>query len=295
MTEGARQTEGESAALRDLWMDAASRLEEAGVDDSRFEAEVLLRHACGRTRAELYANLTDRLEPEAQTRFEAALARRITREPLAYITGSREFFKLEFAVSPAVLVPRPESELLVEAALEHLRRLRVRRARIVDVGTGSGAIGIAIAKNRRDAKLLGVDSSRDALTVARSNARKLLPRRPGEWIQGDLLTAVNGPIDCIVANLPYIPDARLDELEPEVADHEPRQALTPGTAGTELILRLLTQLGARLSPQGIAVLEIDPGQEGEIADMLERLLPMADIEILNDLSGQPRAVKIVNG
>ena len=282
-------------ALRDVWMDAAQRLEDAGVDDARFEAEVLLRHACGRTRAELYAGLTDTLEPAERERFETTLARRITREPLAYITGNREFFKLEFDVSPAVLVPRPESELLVEAALDHLRRLRVRRARVVDVGTGSGAIGIAIAKNRRDAQLLGIDASREALQVARGNAKRLLPRRPTSWIQGDLLNGVSGPIDCIVANLPYIPDGRLEELEPEVAEHEPRQALTPGTSGTELILRLLTQLGSRMTPQGIAVLELDPGQQDEITGSLGRILPQATTEVLQDLSGDPRAIKIVNG
>lgn len=289
------ERESTGVALRDVWMDAAGRLDQAGVADSRFEAEVLLRHAVGKTRAELYANLTDPIDAAVQARFEQALARRLGREPLAYITGSREFFKLEFEVSPDVLVPRPESEILVEAALDHLRRLRVRRARVVDVGTGSGAIGIAIAKNRRDARLLGIDASREALTVARRNAQRLIPRRPGQWLQGDLLTAVQGPLECVVANLPYIPSDRLPELEPEVSEHEPRQALTPGTAGTELILRLVTQLGPRLAPQGIAIIELDPGQEDEVAGALKRMLPQAAVEVLNDYSGEPRAVKLIGG
>ena len=290
-------TERESTgiALRDVWMEAAARLEKAGVEDSRFEAEVLLRHAVRKTRAELYANLTDPIDAAVQARFQEALARRIGREPLAYITGTREFFKLEFEVNPEVLVPRPESEILVEAALDHLRRLRVRRASVVDVGTGSGAIGIAIAKNRRDARLLGVDASRDALVVARRNGQRLIPRRPGQWLQGDLLTAVQGPLDCIVANLPYIPSDRLPELEPEISEHEPRQALIPGPAGTELILRLLTQLGTRLAPQGIAIIELDTGQEDEVAGTLKRMMPLADVEVLNDYSGQPRAVKLIGG
>ena len=289
------ERESTGVALRDAWMEAARRLEEAGVSDNRFEAEVLLRHAVGKTRAELYANLADPIDAALQSRFEQAIARRIGREPLAYITGRREFFKLEFEVSPAVLVPRPESEILVEAALEHLRRLRVRRARVVDVGTGSGAIGIAIAKNRRDARLLGVDASREALLVARRNAQRLIPRRPGRWLQGDLLTAVQGPLECVVANLPYIPSGRLPELEPEVSEYEPRQALTPGTAGTELILRLAMQLGPRLAPQGIAIIELDTGQEDELAGALKRMLPHADVEVLNDYSGQPRAVKVIAG
>lgn len=285
----------EPAALRDVWMDAAGRLEEAGVEDSRFEAEVLLRHATGRSRAELYANLTDTIDAAARERFEEAIARRLGREPVAYITGKREFYKLEFEVTPDVLVPRPESELLVEHALDHLRRTRLRRARVVDVGTGSGAIGIAIVKNRRDASLLGVDRSRAALLVARRNAQRLIPRRPGDWIQGDLLTAVDAPIDCLVANLPYVPEARLDTLEPEVRDHEPRQALTPGTVGTELVLRLLTHVAPRLTPQGIALFEIDPGQERDVVGAATRLLPMANVEVVNDLSGEPRVIKIVNG
>lgn len=285
----------EPAALRDVWMDAAGRLEEAGVEDARFEAEVLLRHATGRSRAELYANLTDTIDAAARERFEEAIARRLGREPVAYITGKREFFKLEFEVTPDVLVPRPESELLVEHALDHLRRTRLRRARVVDVGTGSGAIGIAIVKNRRDASLLGVDRSRAALRVARRNAQRLIPRRPGDWIQGDLLTAVDAPIDCLVANLPYVPEERLASLEPEVRDHEPRQALTPGTVGTELVLRLLTQVAPRLTPQGIALFEIDPGQERDLVGAAKRLLPMARVDVVNDLAGEPRVIKIVNG
>lgn len=289
------ESRSESVALRDVWMDAATRLEEAGVDDARFEAEVLLRHATGRSRAELYANLTDPIDAAARERFDEAIARRLGREPVAYITGKREFFNLEFTVTPDVLVPRPESELLVEHALDHLRRTRLRRARVVDVGTGSGAIGIAIVKNRRDAQLLGIDRSRAALLVARANAERLIPRRPGDWIQGDLLTAVDSPVDCLVANLPYVPEGRLASLEPEVRDHEPRQALTPGTVGTELVLRLLTQVAPRLTPQGIALFEIDPGQEREIVGAAKRLLPMAKVDVVDDLSGQPRMVKIVNG
>ena len=288
-------TESKGAALRDVWMEAAKRLEDAGVEDARFEAEVLLRHAAAKSRAELYANLTESLDSGALRDFEATLARRIQREPLAYITGNREFYKLDFEVTPDVLVPRPESELLVEAALDHLRRLRVRRAAVVDVGTGSGAIGIAIVKNRRDARLVGIDVSREALLVARRNAQRLIPRRPGDWIQGDLLTPINGPVDCVVANLPYVPEGRLAELEPEVAEHEPRQALTHGTTGTELILRLLTQLGSRLAPQGVALIELDSGQEDTVSAALQRMLPMAVIEVLDDLSGQPRVVKAVNG
>ena len=196
-------------------------------------------------------------------------------------------------MTPDVLIPRPESELLVDAALDHMRQARMRNAQVADVGAGSGAIGIALAKHRRGVELVCTDISRDALVVARDNAQRLLRRPRAAFVQGDLLTPLSGPFHCVVANLPYIPEQRLSELEPEVAEHEPRVALTPGTRGTELTLRLITQLPSRLHPNGIAVLEIDPGQEVAIAEAARQLLPNAEIHILNDISEQPRAVRIV--
>ena len=279
--------------LRDVWLAAAAELESAEIDDARFEAEVLLRHATGLSRAQLYASLTDEIDPAARQRFDDALAERTTRKPLAYITGTREFYRLEFRVTPDVLIPRPESELLVDAALDHMRQARMRSAQVADVGAGSGAIGIALAKHRRGVELVCTDISRDALIVARDNARRLLRRPRATFVQGDLLTPLSGPFHCVVANLPYIPQERLGELEPEVAEHEPRIALTPGTRGTELTLRLITQLPSRLHANGIAVLEIDPGQEVAIAEAARQLLPSAEIHILNDISEQPRAVRII--
>ena len=281
--------------LRDIWLSGASELESAEIDDARFEAEVLLRHATGLSRAQLYASLTDEVDPGALQRFNAAVEERTSRKPLAYITGTREFYRLEFRVTPDVLIPRPESELLVDAALDHMRQARMRTAQVADVGAGSGAVGIALAKHRRGINLFCSDVSRDALLVARDNAQRLLKRPRASFIQGDLLTPLPGPFHCVVANLPYIPEGRLDELEPEVAEHEPRVALTPGTRGTELILRLLTQLPSRLHPNGIAVLEVDPGQESAIADAAAQMLPNAEITILNDISERPRAVRIIAG
>ncbi|MCY3568971.1 MAG: peptide chain release factor N(5)-glutamine methyltransferase [Chloroflexi bacterium] len=281
--------------LRDVWLAAAAELETAGIDDARFEAEVLLRHATGLTRAQLYASLTDEVDPAAQDRFQTALAERTTRKPLAYITGTREFYRLEFRVTPDVLIPRPESELLVDAALDHMRQARIRSALVADVGAGSGAVGIALARHRRGVNLICSDVSRDALRVARDNAQRLLRRPNASFVQGDLLTPLPGPFHCVVANLPYIPEERLQELEPEVAEHEPRVALTPGTRGTELILRLITQLPSRLHPNGIAVLEVDPGQESAIADAAQQMLPNADIAVLDDVSQRPRAIRIIAG
>ncbi|MDE2891707.1 MAG: peptide chain release factor N(5)-glutamine methyltransferase [Chloroflexota bacterium] len=283
------------AILRDIWLSGAVELEQAEIDDARFEAEVLLRHATGLTRAQLYASLTDEVDPAALERFQAAVAERTSRKPLAYITGTREFYRLEFRVTPDVLIPRPESELLVDAALDHMRQARIRSAQVADVGAGSGAVGIALARHRRGVSLICSDVSRDALLVARDNAERLLRRPRAAFVQGDLLTPLPGPFHCVVANLPYIPEGRLDDLEPEVAEHEPRVALTPGTRGTELILRLITQLPSRLHPNGIAVLEVDPGQESAIADAAAQMLPNADITVLDDVSQQPRAVRIIAG
>jgi release factor glutamine methyltransferase len=283
------------AMLRDTWLAAAAELESAEIDDARFEAEVLLRHATGLSRAQLYASLSDEIDPAAHQRFEAAIAERTKRKPLAYITGTREFYRLEFRVTPDVLIPRPESELLVDAALDHMRQARIRTAHVADVGAGSGAVGIALARHRRGVNLICSDVSRDALVVARDNAQRLLKRPRASFVQGDLLTPLPGPFHCVVANLPYIPEERLGELEPEVAEHEPRIALTPGTRGTELILRLLTQLPSRLHPNGVAVLEVDPGQESVIADAARQMLPNAEITVLDDVSQHPRAIRIIAG
>ena len=281
--------------LRDVWMAAAEELEAAEIDDARFEAEVLLRHATGLSRAQLYASLADEIDATAQQRFVAAIAERTERKPLAYITGTREFYRLEFRVTPDVLIPRPESELLVDAALDHMRQARIRAAQVADVGAGSGAVGIALAKHRRGINLICSDVSRDALLVARDNAQRLLRRPNAAFVQGDLLTPLPGPFHCVVANLPYIPEERLDQLEPEVSDHEPRIALTPGTRGTELILRLITQLPSRLHPNGVAVLEVDPGQETAIAEAARQMLPDADVTVLDDISQRPRAIRIIAG
>lgn len=284
-----------AAILRDVWLSGAAELEQAEIDDARFEAEVLLRHATGLNRAQLYASLTDEVDPAALERFQAAVSERTSRKPLAYITGTREFYRLEFRVTPDVLIPRPESELLVDAALDHMRQARIRMAQVADVGAGSGAVGIALARHRRGVNLICSDVSRDALVVARDNAQRLLRRPRASFVQGDLLTPLPGPFHCVVANLPYIPEGRLGDLEPEVAEHEPRVALTPGTRGTELILRLITQLPNRLHPNGIAVLEVDPGQESAIADAAAQMLPNSEITVLDDVSQQPRAVRIVAG
>lgn len=279
--------------LRDVWMSAAELLEKAGLADARFEAEVLLRHATNRNRAQFYAALTDPMTKRDFNRFFELVEERIERRPLAYITGAREFYRLEFRVTPDVLIPRPETELLVDTALDHLRQTRVRGAQIADVGAGSGAVGIAIAHHRRGARLVATDISAAALSVARGNADRLLRRASAHFVQGDLLTPLQGLFHCVVANLPYIPEERLAQLEPEVAQHEPRQALTPGTSGTELQLRLLTQLRPRLAPNGIAVLELDPGQEEAIAAAAAQLLPDATVRVLNDFSERPRALSIV--
>ena len=281
------------ANRRDVWISAAALLEKAGIEDARFEAEVLLRHALDISRAQLYASLGEPLTKSAFEHFIDLIEKRIERSPLAYITGAREFYRLEFRVTPDVLIPRPESELLVDTALDHLRKARIRSAQIADVGAGSGALGIAIAHHRRGARLVATDISAEALSIARENAQRHLRRAAADFVQGDLLTPLKGMFHCIVANLPYIPELRLPELEPEVALHEPRQALTPGVSGTELQLRLLTQLRPRLAPNGIAVLELDPGQEDEIAATAAQLLPDATVRVLNDFAERPRALSIV--
>ncbi len=280
-------------SLRDYWTAAATQLEKAGISNAHLEAEILIRNFSGSTRAQFYARLTDPIKFPMEGALEDALERRCLREPLAYITGHREFYNLDFSVTPDVLIPRPETELLVERGLNHLRKRCNPKARVVDVGTGSGAVGIAIAHFLPDIRLIGIDCSLAALKIARRNADKLIPNGNYQWLQGDLLTAIDGPIDCLVANLPYVPNRRMMSLAPEIKLYEPQLAITPGAIGTELILRMINQLSRCLPPYAIAIIEIDSDQAEPVANIARKAITASNVTILNDISGQARVVEII--
>jgi release factor glutamine methyltransferase len=250
---------------RRLLETACARLERAGCDTPRLDAELLLAHALGVDRSRLY--IEDLPAPDS---FDLLLARRAAREPVAYILGYKDFRRIRVAVDRRVLIPRPETELLVEAALS-----LPDGARVADVGTGSGAIALALKHERPDLEVTGFDDSDDALDVARENAQRLgLDVR---FAQADLLD--DGQYDAVVANLPYVPSGV--ELQPEIAEYEPGAALFAGPDGLDLIRRLI----ARIEGVPFVALEVGFGQEVGVAELLG-----GRTEILRDLAGHERVV-----
>ena len=262
---------------------------ENATDSPRLDAELLVAHILGKSRSEVLASFPDTLTEPQRSGLATLLERRVAGEPIAYIVGYREFFGRRFAVSPAVLTPRPETELLVEWALDHLESRS--EATVVDVGTGSGAIALSVAlATPEQVRVLAIDISSDALEVARANAESL-GANGVEFLSGDLLGPVDGPVDLVLANLPYL---RPDQIEGnrDLAA-EPRLALDGGAAGLELIVRLIEQLSIRLTAGGAVALEIDPSQAGTVSDRLRTVLPDARVSIHPDLAGLDRFVTAV--
>lgn len=215
--------------------------------------------------------------------LEALLARRYSGEPLQYIRKRTEFYSREFYVDDRVLIPRPETELLVEAALEHAPQ----GGRVIDIGSGSGCIAITIERERPDLHVLSVDRSVDALAVAAINRARL--ESSVELAASDLMSAVRGPFDVIVSNPPYVPLSEYEELAVEVRIHEPRIALTPGPSGMEIIDRIFDDARRHLTPNGRLVLEIGYGQEEALRTLAKTKRFTVDAA-LPDLAGIPRVV-----
>lgn len=270
------------------WLEqAVKRL--AGSDAPSLEAQLLLACVLNRPRAALLAHLDQELQPAQLVQLERLLSRLEVGVPLAYLLGEREFYGMSFKVTSAVLVPRPETELLVEEALAWLRAHPHRRL-AADVGTGSGCIAAALAAHIPDLRVAATDCSRAALKVARENLHgySLLGRI--FLVQGDLLSCFAGPFDLVCANLPYIPRETLRGLA--AARHEPVLALDGGQDGMELIGRLLADAQRWISPGGLMLLEIESGQ-GEAAPALaRRYFSSAVIDVHADLAGNPRLLRI---
>jgi release factor glutamine methyltransferase len=265
-----------ATTIRDLISDAAARLADAGADTPRLDAELLLAHVLGVSRARLVLDAFAVPDASVRDRFEALVARRGAREPVAYILGSRGFRHLSVDVDARVLIPRPETELLVEAALE-----LPAGARVLDVGTGSGAVALALAQERPDLEVWGSDVSPDALELAVVNARRLgLAVR---FEVADLLEGLAEPFDAVVANLPYVEDG--SELPPEVAGFEPPGALFGGPDGLDVVRRLVGMLG----DVPWVALEIGAGQAPAVAGLLNAN-GFASVAARRDLAGIERVV-----
>jgi release factor glutamine methyltransferase len=260
-------------SVRDALDSALIALTAAGVETPRLDAEVLLAAAMGVDRAALIADRAREIEPEAARAFQDFARRRTQREPVAYILGRRGFRRIELAVDPRVLIPRPETEHVVEAALG-----LPRGARVVDVGTGSGAIALALADERPDLRVTGTDTSAGALDVARANAARL--GLDVEFVQGDLLEPVDGTIDAVVSNPPYVREG--ERLPPEITRYEPAEALYAGPDGLDVY--------RRLAPACAGVPFVAFEIAGWQAEAVAALLEGYSTEVLRDLAGIDRVV-----
>jgi release factor glutamine methyltransferase len=259
-------------------------------DDASLEAQVLLAQALGIDRSRLLASIGDRVPRAAAGAFEAFVSRRVAREPLAYIVGRREFYGIDIMCSPAALIPRPETEMLVGLALEEIER-RAPDARVCDVGTGSGAIAVAIAAHAPHTRVVAIDPSADALQLARENALRHRVAGRIDFVRTDLCAGL-GMFDVVVANLPYVSEDEWRTLEPELRDHEPRSALVGGTTGTEIIERLLRAAPAHLCERGVLAVEIGATQADRVITVARQAFPGARIELMRDFAGLDRMVSI---
>ena len=266
--------------MRDALDSAIVAISAAGSPTPRLDAELLLAEALGVDHTTLVLDPRREVAGAAARRFRELVRRRsAAREPVAYLLGRKPFRRIELAVDPRVLVPRPETELLVEVGLE-----LPRGARVVDVGTGSGAIALALKSERPDLEVLATDVSPEPLAVARANAARL--RLDVRFAETDLLDGSEGPLDAVLSNPPYVADAQRGSLAPEIVRHEPRAALFAGADGLAVIRRLVP-LAARAAP--LVALEVGAGQAAAVGELL-RAAGLSEVETLRDLAGVERVV-----
>ena len=280
------------AVLRTVVQNTHQSLEGAGIPDARLEAEILVMNVMRMPRQSIFAEQETEVSAQQQEALNSLLARRYLREPLAYILGMREFYGINVFLTPSVLIPRPETEGLVEHALfMSMMGMESRELIIADVGTGSGAIAINLAIHLPAARIFAVDVADEVLDVAAYNIRS---HGVGDRVTlgiGDLLDAVPEPVDLIVANLPYIPSDRIPNLQPEV-QQEPILAFDGGLDGLDLVRRLLMQAEDKLKPKGIILLEMDPEQIPVVQSLVKHHFPEGTTSVETDLSGMDRILTI---
>jgi len=252
----------------------------------------MLARCLGLTRTRLLAHPERSLRADERRDFERLLKRRLAREPLAYLLGEREFLSLDFAVSPAALIPRPETELLAEFAIAEARR---RKAGLgLDLGAGCGALAVALAVNLPSVRIIATDLAPEALALACRNARRHRVDSRLRFLCCDLLTGLRGRFDFIVANLPYVASDDLNNLPPEISRYEPRLALNGGADGLVVLRRLLPHLNDHLAPGGFAALEVGQGQ-AEAVTRIAASCGLRPLPVLNDGAGIPRVVAMESG
>jgi release factor glutamine methyltransferase len=265
----------------------------AGLDTPALDARVLVGHALGLDHAELAAAAERALDPEERERIAAMASRRLAREPVSRIVGMKEFWGLPLRVNPAVLVPRPETETIVETALAAIDRDggHARALRVSDLGTGSGALLLALLSELPNAFAIGTDLSTSALSLARDNARQLGFSERAAFVACDFAAALAGPFDLVVANPPYVASADLAQLAPEVRDHDPLPALDGGPDGLRAYRALAAHAPRLIGAGGHMVIEIGADQADAVTSILTHTQPL-DVTSAADLSGRPRALHI---
>jgi release factor glutamine methyltransferase len=285
--------------IRDAWREGLQRLEAAGVPSHALSTELLLMHVLQRDRAWLYAHAGDALAPAAWHEYFDLLDRRAAGVPTQYLTGHQEFWGLEFEVTPAVLIPRPETEHVVEVALDRLRDRKNGPLRIADVGTGSGCIAVALAQELPHSEISATDISSAALEVARRNATRHTVADRVHFIEGDLLRPIRSYLspleylDLVVSNPPYIGRDEQAQLPREVRDHEPHKALFAGPTGVELYGRLIGEAAEVLGENGIIVIELGHGALEHVHSILSAGALWTEIAVQNDLAGIARVISAV--
>lgn len=274
--------------LREALQWGERALAQSALDSPRLDAEILLAHALGITRAQLHTHPRGQLNSAELASYRQLIERRARREPVAYIVGHKEFYGLDLFVDNQVLIPRPETELLVELSIEMAQARSLRL--IADVGTGSGAIAVSMAVHLPQARVYATDASSGALEVAACNCRRHGVEDRVRLLQGHLLKPLPQPVDLIVANLPYVSQAELSKLPPEIRCYEPGEALNGGPDGLDHIRRLLARAGGHLKPGGVVLLEIGATQGPAVAALARCYFPAARIEIVQDYAGLDRVM-----
>ncbi|MEE8638637.1 MAG: peptide chain release factor N(5)-glutamine methyltransferase [Candidatus Margulisiibacteriota bacterium] len=257
------------------------------------EAEILLAHALGLKRIELYTNHERILTDEELSRFKGLIQRRSKHEPVAYITGYQPFMSLDFYVDRSVLIPRPETEKLVEVAIDAVKSPHVLRSAplIADIGTGCGAIAISLAKYLPNIKVIGIDSSPEAIKIAQRNAEHHQVTDRSQFIVGNLFEPLKEKADIIVSNPPYIRSSEIDKLQTDVKDWEPRQALDGGEDGLDYIKKLIENAPGHLESKGLLLIEIGYDQGEKAKELAENTKKYGEIKIIKDLNGKDRILK----
>ena len=267
------------------------QLAAAGIGDSRIEADLIWMTTLDLDRAELYARLNQMPSPEQASAADALIERRLRHEPTAYLMGHREFYGIELSIAPGVLIPRPDTETLVEEALRIAGGADELLA-IGDVGCGSGAIAIALALHLPNAEIYAIDTSTQALEITQLNSERHGVERRIHIHGGDLLDPLPTSVNLILANLPYVASWEIPTLDPEIRLYEPREALDGGDDGLDVIRRLLTAAPAHLRPSGTVLLEMDPREIGTASAFATQVMPGASVRTVRDLTGRERVLAV---